>query len=499
MAAKVDTPAKADDSIVLGGRVKVELSRTAYEAGVTQGETFRGSPPLGQITPRFYYHHLTRHGFFGPEMEKADSEARLKCLAEGLIGADPYTVELMEEVNLCAQSGSSVLITGETGTGKEVISRTIHNLSSRKKGSFVPVNCGGMPEQLIEGELFGYKKGAFTGAVRDTPGYLETANGGTLFLDEIGDMPIGLQAKLLRVLNDGSFFRLGDRTERDTDLRIIAATNREIDLSVSRGEFRMDLLYRLNARRLHIWPLYLRPGDLSLMIFHVIKSYNEAHNGEHQVAAVGHWLLQQATNYRWFGNVRELRARVEEACIDARERDSDVVLAVDIQDQLPDDALMARLFTAGPGYVELLYGKVALEQLPAFDLRALSKRFDHFNGPERRGEWTFVHRLEMLSSEERGEKPFQTYYDRVVGMAVRGDDGPIGSSGDGQPLVNTEERLEPEAIPNYLLDLTHQALQDRYIHQLAERFSGNVTKVAAHAKMARKTVAKILANESIDS
>ena len=137
-------------------------------------------------------------------------------------------------------------------------------------------------------------------------------------MDEIGDMPIALQVKLLRVLNDGSFFRLGDRKERKVDLRIIAATNREIDEAVASGEFRMDLLYRLNSKRLHIWPLYLRPGDILLLVYRAIREYNRAHTGGHQIESVGYWLIQQALHNRWFGNIRELKARIEQACFDAR-------------------------------------------------------------------------------------------------------------------------------------------------------------------------------------
>ncbi|MEO5358018.1 MAG: sigma-54 dependent transcriptional regulator [Nitrospirae bacterium YQR-1] len=206
-----------------------------------------------------------------------------------------------------AYSGQNVLISGETGTGKEIVARSIHVLSRRSSGPFVAVNCGAIPETLIEGELFGHEKGAFTGAIRTRKGKFEAATNGTLFLDEIGDMPLALQVRLLRVLEEGQIYRVGAETPVSINARIIAATSRELKLSVQNGLFRDDLYYRLNILPIHLPPLRQRTEDIPyLSIYFLSRAFNE------QGVFPPYPNLSPATidlmeKYPWRGNVRELR------------------------------------------------------------------------------------------------------------------------------------------------------------------------------------------------
>ena len=184
-----------------------------------------------------------------------------RCFSEELISVDPLMIEkTMREVQYCCYNTSPVLITGDTGTGKEVVAKTIHNLGSRRDKPFIAINCGGIPTELLESELFGHKKGAFTGAHTDKKGLMQQANGGTLFLDEIGEMPPLLQAKLLRVLNDKRIVPIGvtnwEKDAEKVNIRLIAATNKDLGVALSEEEFRRDLYYRLNSMEINLIPLY---------------------------------------------------------------------------------------------------------------------------------------------------------------------------------------------------------------------------------------------------
>jgi two-component system response regulator AtoC len=206
-----------------------------------------------------------------------------------------------------------VLITGESGTGKEVIARLLHSLSGRADGPFVPVNLGGIPETLLESELFGYEKGAFTGAERRKPGMFELSSTGTLFLDEIGDMPAALQVKLLRVLADRRVQRLGGALPIPVDARLIAATNRDLDALVAEGRFREDLFYRLAVVRLHVPPLRERPSDLAPLAGRLIRRLN-ARLGK-SIRGVDDQALEALRGHSFPGNVRELENLLERAMI----------------------------------------------------------------------------------------------------------------------------------------------------------------------------------------
>ena len=235
----------------------------------------------------------------------------------GLIGVSRPMEALYETVRLLASSEASALISGESGTGKEVVARTVHELSSRRDGPFVAVNAAAMPEGLIESELFGHEKGAFTGALRDREGFFEAANGGTLFLDELAEMPIALQPKLLRVLEDGVVKRLGSNKEVHFDVRVLAATNRNPLEAIEQGLLREDLFFRLNVFDITIPPLRQRPGDLPLLVQHLIGLVNRKHGTE--VVGAREEAVEALGRYRWPGNVRELRNVVERSVIHARE------------------------------------------------------------------------------------------------------------------------------------------------------------------------------------
>ena len=210
---------------------------------------------------------------------------------------------------MVAKIDSTVLIQGESGTGKELIARAIQQKSERRERQFIPVNCGALPEQLLESELFGYMKGAYTGAAHDKKGLFEEADGGTIFLDEIGDMPIPLQAKLLRVLQSGEVRRLGDNRARNLDFRVIAATNRDLNELVKEKEFREDLFYRLNVIPIVVPPLRERREDIPALLVHYLEVYKSKFKRD--VKGFEQEAIEFLINYEWPGNVRELTNIVE--------------------------------------------------------------------------------------------------------------------------------------------------------------------------------------------
>jgi two-component system response regulator AtoC len=219
---------------------------------------------------------------------------------------------LLELASRVAAHSTTVLVTGESGSGKEVLARAIHRMSPRHEAAFTAINCAAIPESLLESELFGHMKGAFTGASADRVGLFEAASGGTLLLDEIGDMPLGLQAKLLRVLEDGEIRRLGSRDSRPVDVRVIAATAKPLDEMVARGEFREDLYYRLNVVQLRIPPLRERREDVAALVTTFVRQAAEQMG--HTVSITPSALVA-LTEYGWPGNVRELRNAVERAAV----------------------------------------------------------------------------------------------------------------------------------------------------------------------------------------
>jgi len=233
----------------------------------------------------------------------------LPALPPDVVAASPQMQALLRDAALVAASDTRVLITGESGVGKEVVADLIHAWSRRATGPMIKVNCAAIPETLLESELFGHEKGAFTGATRQRIGRFEQARGGTIFLDEIGDMALPLQAKLLRVIQDGRFQRVGSNLDIHSDARIVASTNRDLETAVQQGRFREDLYYRLNVVELHVPPLRERPEDILPLANHFLRQFT---GGRARFAPSVVAILQQ---YPWPGNVREVRNVMERAAL----------------------------------------------------------------------------------------------------------------------------------------------------------------------------------------
>lgn len=226
-----------------------------------------------------------------------------------IIGISPKMRKIFQILPMLAESDSSILITGETGTGKDLIAEVIHLISNRAKGPFIKVNCGALPETLLESELFGHTKGAFTGAVENKLGRFRMANNGTLYLTEIGDLPLSLQVKLLTFLDDKIVYPIGSSKGYYVDVRIIAATHRDLEKMVSEGTFRQDLFYRLNVVRLHIPPLRERKEDIPLLLDHFLRYFSRRFNKD--IKGFSSQVLNRLKKYSYPGNVRELKNIVE--------------------------------------------------------------------------------------------------------------------------------------------------------------------------------------------
>jgi DNA-binding NtrC family response regulator len=253
---------------------------------------------------------------------------------EHIVGECPKLRELRSLIQTVAPTDARVLVLGESGTGKELVAGAIHSLSQRSKASYVRINCAAIPETLLESELFGHEKGAFTGALKQKPGRVEEAASGTLFLDEIADMSRPLQAKLLRFLEDGTFTRVGGTQELRVNVRLVAATNRDIVQAIADGEFREDLFHRLNVVQLRLPPLRERGDDILLLAEHFLKSFAGSMN--RSVKRTSPAARQKLLAHHWPGNVRELRNVIERALI--LERGAEVQPG-----SLPDFQLEARL------------------------------------------------------------------------------------------------------------------------------------------------------------
>jgi DNA-binding NtrC family response regulator len=228
---------------------------------------------------------------------------------DNIIGASEGLKAVLERVEKVAIRDTSVLITGESGTGKELIAQAIHYNSPRKEKKFIAINCGALPESLLESELFGYKKGAFTGAKENRQGLLEAADGGTLFLDEVGNLPMNVQKTLLRFLQEQEFNRLGDTTPTKVDVRLLSATNSDLKATVKSGEFREDLYYRLNVVNIHLPPLRERKADIPLLAAHFIALQNKKFGT--MVKGLSPEALEAAIAYGWSGNIRQLKNVIE--------------------------------------------------------------------------------------------------------------------------------------------------------------------------------------------
>jgi len=237
---------------------------------------------------------------------------------DNIIGQSPPMEKLYALILDVAQSDSSVLITGETGTGKELVAKAIHAKSNRAQLPFVAINCGALPDALMESELFGHRKGSFTGAEHSRRGFLEVVSGGTLFLDEIGDISAKMQVDLLRVLEDKMIFSVGSKTPVEVDFRLISATRKDLENCIREGEFREDFFYRINVIRVNLPPLRERKGDIPLLVAHFMKKYS--HETTKHVDKVKPDAISLLNSYDWPGNVRELENAVERAVVLSKSR-----------------------------------------------------------------------------------------------------------------------------------------------------------------------------------
>ena len=247
------------------------------------------------------------------ENELLRKEVRREYSFDNIVSKNEKMQSIFEMVQKVAQYKSTILITGESGTGKEVVARALHYHSDRSQAPFMPVNCGAIPENLLESELFGHSKGAFTDAIRTKKGLFEEADGGTLFLDEIGELPPQLQVKLLRVLQDGEIRRVGEAKAIQIDVRIVAATVKDLVKEVNEGRFRDDLFYRLNVVPVHIPPLRERKEDIPLLVTHFIKKHGQSLGKN--ITGIDPKALEALINYKWYGNVRELENTIERGMV----------------------------------------------------------------------------------------------------------------------------------------------------------------------------------------
>lgn len=247
------------------------------------------------------------------ELEQLRREVKEKYGFKNIIGSSPAMKQVFELMSKVLDNDITVLIEGESGTGKELVARAIHYNGSRRKGPFIAIDCGAIPENLLESELFGYEKGAFTGAVASKPGKIELANGGTLFLDEISNLKPDLQSKLLRILEEKKIYRLGGVKPIEVDVRIIAATNVDLEEMVKAGKFREDLFYRINVFKIKLPPLRERKEDIPLLVQHFVKLY--ARSFSKSVKGVTPAAMQRLLSYDWPGNVRELENLIQRAVI----------------------------------------------------------------------------------------------------------------------------------------------------------------------------------------
>jgi len=235
---------------------------------------------------------------------------------EGIVGSSQALRAVLDQVRTVAPTGSTVLIEGETGTGKELIARSIHMQSERRSRPFVKLNCAAIPLDLLESELFGHERGAFTGAVTQRIGRFEAANDGTLFLDEIGDIPLALQAKLLRVLQEQEFERLGSTHTHHVDVRVVAATNQDLAGMVAEKQFRVDLYYRLNVFPIAVPPLRQRFDDVPMLVAHFVQKFSERMSK--QISKISQDAMDTLMRYPWPGNIRELQNIIERAVIQTK-------------------------------------------------------------------------------------------------------------------------------------------------------------------------------------
>lgn len=339
--------------------------QSAIEAMKAGAEQFL-EKPVDPATMIELIERSTEKGMLRDEVERLRGELDQRYGFEQIIGNSPTMRAVFDRIKLAAPTQSTVLITGETGTGKELVARAIHNNSTRKKRPFVAVNCAALPDSLIESELFGHEKGAFTGATSTKKGYFEAAGGGTLFIDEIGELALPLQAKLLRALEQRLVTRVGSTTEIPVDVRILAATNRDLREASAAGEFRDDLFYRLSVVTIDLPPLRDRKGDIPLLVAHFLRELAIEH--QRDITEIADEAIDAFEHYPWPGNVRELRNTLESVVVlsTAASLSLDDLPAHILRGESPDHLPEARAAgdsTADPSSAAVSYEGKTLEQV----------------------------------------------------------------------------------------------------------------------------------------
>ena len=291
--------------IMLTAHGNVATAVEAMKAGATEYLT----KPFDLEELKLSIEKALEYSNLAAEVERLRQELDREYDVQGIVASDGRMIEILDTVRKVAATSATVMIYGESGTGKELIARAVHNLSERANRPFVSVSAGALPETLLESELFGYEKGAFTGAMTPKPGRFEMANGGTLFLDEIGDITPAVQVKLLRVLQERSFERLGGTRSIEVDVRVLAATNQDLQQLIADGGFREDLFYRLNVVPITLPPLRQRAGDIPLLVAHFLEKYKA---GSKRMTPDA---MEALTRYQWPGNIRELENSIERIVI----------------------------------------------------------------------------------------------------------------------------------------------------------------------------------------
>jgi two-component system response regulator AtoC len=291
--------------IMLTAHGNVATAVEAMKAGATEYLT----KPFDLEELKLSIDKALRMGDLAAEVERLREELDQTMDIEGIVAGDRAMLEILEQVKQVAPTNATVIIYGESGTGKELVARALHRLSPRASKPFISISAGALPETLLESELFGYEKGAFTGAVTAKPGRFEMANGGTLFLDEIGDITPAVQVKLLRVLQERSFERLGGTRSIEVDVRLVAATNQDLQQLIEEGQFREDLFYRLSVVPIQLPALRARPSDIPALVAHFMERFGA---GDKQISPDSMRLLAE---YQWPGNIRELENTIERVVI----------------------------------------------------------------------------------------------------------------------------------------------------------------------------------------
>ncbi len=288
---------------------EVDKAVAAMQAGSFNflSKPFKNDELLANINKAIEHHSLLRENI------RLRNEAKQRCDFAGMVGKNRIMQDIYSLIEKVAPTSTSILITGESGTGKELIAKAIHSNSKRENGPFISVNCAALPDSLLESELFGHEKGAFTGAISMRKGRFERADHGTLFLDEIGEIPLSLQAKLLRIIQEKTFERVGGSSEINVDVRIITATNKELKEEVDLGNFREDLYYRINVLNIHVPPLRERMDDIPLLARHFVGKF--AHQLSKPDLTISEESIAFLSSLPWEGNIRELENTLERASI----------------------------------------------------------------------------------------------------------------------------------------------------------------------------------------